>query len=406
MVQTIVTQCCIAGGGPAGMMLGFLLARAGVDVVVLEKHADFLRDFRGDTIHPSTLELMHELGLLEAFLKLPHSTAPTVSGRYGDLELTIADFRHLPTHCKYIALMPQWDFLNFLVEQGRRYKHFHLLMKANVTDLIEEGGRVVGARATSPDGALEIKAQLVVGCDGRHSTVREKARLVVEQIGAPMDVLWFRLSRPANDPEETMGVFLPGRILVMLNRVDYWQCAYVIPKGSIDDVHRRGIGGFQDTVEQAVPFLNGRMREIRDWDQVKLLTVAVDRLKTWYRSGLLCIGDAAHAMSPIGGVGINLAVQDAVAAANLLAEPLRAGSVDDDTLKGVQNRREFPTRVTQRLQVFLQNNVIQTVLGQAELKPPLVLKLLRRFPILRRIPARVLGLGVRPEHIRTPERAA
>jgi len=406
VVQTIVTQCCIAGGGPAGMMLGFLLARAGVDVVVLEKHADFLRDFRGDTIHPSTLELMHELGLLEAFLKLPHSTAPTVSGRYGDLELTIADFRHLPTHCKYIALMPQWDFLNFLVEQGRRYKHFHLLMKANVTDLIEEGGRVVGARATSPDGALEIKAQLVVGCDGRHSTVREKARLVVEQIGAPMDVLWFRLSRPANDPEETMGVFLPGRILVMLNRVDYWQCAYVIPKGSIDDVHRRGIGGFQDTVEQAVPFLNGRMREIRDWDQVKLLTVAVDRLKTWYRSGLLCIGDAAHAMSPIGGVGINLAVQDAVAAANLLAEPLRAGSVDDDTLKGVQNRREFPTRVTQRLQVFLQNNVIQTVLGQAELKPPLVLKLLRRFPILRRIPARVLGLGVRPEHIRTPERAA
>jgi 2-polyprenyl-6-methoxyphenol hydroxylase-like FAD-dependent oxidoreductase len=406
VAQTIVTQCCIAGGGPAGMMLGFLLARAGVDVVVLEKHADFLRDFRGDTIHPSTLELMHELGLLEAFLKLPHSTAPTVSGRYGDLELTIADFRHLPTHCKYIVLMPQWDFLNFLVEQGRRYKHFHLLMKANVTDLIEEGGRVVGARATSPDGALEIKAQLVVGCDGRHSTVREKARLVVEQIGAPMDVLWFRLSRPANDPEETMGVFLPGRILVMLNRVDYWQCAYVIPKGSIDDVHRRGIGGFQDTVEQAVPFLNGRMREIRDWDQVKLLTVAVDRLKTWYRSGLLCIGDAAHAMSPIGGVGINLAVQDAVAAANLLAEPLRAGSVDDDTLQGVQNRREFPTRVTQRLQVFLQNNVIQTVLGQAELKPPLVLKLLRRFPILRRIPARVLGLGVRPEHIRTPERAA
>ena len=406
MAQTIVTQCCIAGGGPAGMMLGFLLARAGVDVVVLEKHADFLRDFRGDTIHPSTLELMHELGLLEAFLKLPHSTAPTVSGRYGDLELTIADFRHLPTHCKYIALMPQWDFLNFLVEQGRRYKRFHLLMKAEVTDLIEEGGRVVGARATSPDGALEIKAQLVVGCDGRHSTVREKARLVVEQIGAPMDVLWFRLSRPANDPEETMGVFLPGRILVMLNRVDYWQCAYVIPKGSVDDVHRRGIGGFQDTVEQAVPFLNGRMREIRDWDQVKLLTVAVDRLKTWYRSGLLCIGDAAHAMSPIGGVGINLAVQDAVAAANLLAEPLRAGSVDDDTLQGVQNRREFPTRVTQRLQVFLQNNVIQTVLGQAELKPPLVLKLLRRFPILRRIPARVLGLGVRPEHIRTPERAA
>jgi 2-polyprenyl-6-methoxyphenol hydroxylase-like FAD-dependent oxidoreductase len=404
VAQAIATQCCVAGGGPAGMMLGFLLARAGIDVTVLEKHADFLRDFRGDTIHPSTLELMHELGLLDAFLKLPHSTAPTLSGRYGNLELTIADFRHLPTRCKYIALMPQWDFLNFLADHGRRYPRFNLLMRAEVTDLIEEGGRVRGVRAATPDGVLEVRAALVVGCDGRHSTVREKAGLIVEELGAPMDVLWFRVSRLSGDPEETMGLFLPGRILVMIERGNYWQCAYVIPKGSIEDVRARGIESFRAAVEQAVPFLKGRMREIKDWDQIKLLTVAVDRLKRWHRSGLLCIGDAAHAMSPIGGVGVNLAVQDAVATANILAEPLRAGPIDDGTLQKVQDRREFPTRVTQRVQVFLQNNVIRTVLGQSELKPPLALRLLQHYPILRRIPARVLGLGVRPEHIHTPER--
>ena len=405
MAQIIATQCCIAGGGPAGMMLGFLLARAGVDVVVLEKHADFLRDFRGDTIHPSTLELMHELGLLEAFLKLPHSAAPTVSGRYGDLELTIADFRYLPTRCKYIAMMPQWDFLNFLAERGRRYRGFHLLMNAEATDLIEQGGRICGVRANTPDGELEVQAPLVVGCDGRHSTVREKAGLAVKTLGAPMDVLWFRVSRPAGDPEETMGLFLPGRILVMIERGTYWQCAYVIPKGSIENVRRQGIESFRTAVERAVPFFKGRMREIKDWNQVKLLTVAVDRLPLWHRAGLLCIGDAAHAMSPIGGVGINLAVQDAVAAANILAEPLRAGSVDDVLLQQVQDRRAFPARVTQRVQVFLQNNVIRTVLAQSKLKPPLLLRLMQHFPILRRIPARVLGLGVRPEHIGTVERS-
>jgi 2-polyprenyl-6-methoxyphenol hydroxylase-like FAD-dependent oxidoreductase len=404
MGETITTRCCIAGGGPAGMMLGFLLARAGIGVTVLEKHKDFLRDFRGDTIHPSTLELMHELGLLDEFLKLPHSTAPTLKGRYGDLELTIADFRHLPTRCKYIALMPQWDFLNFLADHGRRYHGFRLLMQAEVTDLIEQGGRVVGVRAKSPKGDLDIKASLVVGCDGRHSTVREKARLEVEELGAPMDVLWFRLSRPADDPDETMGIFLPGRIFVMINRNDYWQCAYVIPKGSVEEVHRKGLEAFRAAIEQAVPVFKGRTGEIKDWDQVKLLTVAVDRLKRWHRDGLLCIGDAAHAMSPIGGVGINLAVQDAVAAANILAEPLRGGAVGDDVLQKVQDRREFPTRVTQSVQVFMQNNVIRNALAsQGELKPPLLLRLLRDFPPLRRFPARVLGLGVRPEHIRTPE---
>jgi 2-polyprenyl-6-methoxyphenol hydroxylase-like FAD-dependent oxidoreductase len=406
VADTLNTRCCIAGGGPAGMMLGFLLARAGFDVIVLEKHKDFFRDFRGDTIHPSTLELMHELGLLEEFLRLPHSTAPTIKGRYGSLELTIADFRHLPTRCKFIALMPQWDFLNFLADHGRRYRGFHLLMQAEVKDLIEEGGRITGVRATTPTGNLEIRAPLVVGCDGRHSNVRGKAGLEVEELGAPMDVLWFRLSRRSNDPDDTMGIFLPGRIFVMLNRGDYWQCAYVIPKGSIDEVHRRGLERFRTDIASAVPFVAGRLDELADWEQVKLLTVAVDRLKRWYRSGLLCIGDAAHAMSPIGGVGINLAVQDAVAAANILCEPLNTGAVRDDVLQKVQHRREFPTRVTQRIQLILQNNVIgRALVSHGELKPPLLFRLLGDFPLLRRFPARVLGLGVRPEHVGTPERA-
>jgi 2-polyprenyl-6-methoxyphenol hydroxylase-like FAD-dependent oxidoreductase len=405
MHETIATRCCIAGGGPAGMMLGFLLARAGIDVVVLEKHKDFLRDFRGDTIHPSTLEMMHELGLLSEFLKLPHERAEVLSGRYGSFPVTIADFRHLPTQCRFIALMPQWDFLNFLAEHGRRYTGFRLLMEAEAKELIEEGGRIAGLRAATPDGPLDIRATLVVGCDGRHSIVREKAALAVETLGAPMDVLWFRLSHKAGDRQQTGGVFLPGRIFVTLNRGDYWQCAYVIPKGSMDEVHRRGLPAFRADIANAVPDFSNRVDEITDWDQVKLLTVAVDRLNRWHRPGLLCIGDAAHAMSPLGGVGINLAVQDAVAAANILAEPLRGGAVSDGDLQSVQDRRTFPTRATQRLQIFMQNNVISAVLsGKNTLEPPLLLRLLQRFPMLRRIPARLLGLGIRPEHVGTPER--
>jgi 2-polyprenyl-6-methoxyphenol hydroxylase-like FAD-dependent oxidoreductase len=407
MAQSITTRCCIAGGGPAGVMLGFLLARAGIDVTVLEKHADFLRDFRGDTIHPSTLELMHELALLDEFLKLPHQRAPQLSGKFGDLDLTLADFSHLPTRCKFIALMPQWDFLNFLAEQGRRYPGFRLLMRTEANDLIVDNGRISGVKATTPDGPLSIRASLVVGCDGRDSAVREKAGLEIETLGAPMDVLWFSLARRPTDTDQTGGRFLPGRIFVTLNRGDYWQCAYVIPKGSLEEVRRRGLQDFRAGIARAVPMFADRTDEIVSWDQVKLLTVAVDRLKCWHRPGLLCIGDAAHAMSPIGGVGINLAVQDAVAAANILAEPLRANAVDDRVLEKVQARREFPTRFTQRIQVFLQDRVIRNVLAERDaLKPPLFVKLLRRFPILRRIPAQLIGLGVRPEHIRTPERVA
>jgi 2-polyprenyl-6-methoxyphenol hydroxylase-like FAD-dependent oxidoreductase len=349
---------------------------------------------------------MHELGLLGDFLKLPHEKAEVLSGRYGSFPVTIADFRHLPTRCRFIALMPQWDFLNFLAERGRRYPGFRLLMEAEATELIEEGGRVAGLRAVTPDGPLEIRCALVVGCDGRHSTVREQAGLAVETLGAPMDVLWFRLSHKAGDSQQTGGLFLPGRIFVTLNRGDYWQCAYVIPKGSLEEAYRRGLPAFRTDIANAVPDFANRVDEITDWDQVKLLTVAVDRLNRWHKPGLLCIGDAAHAMSPIGGVGINLAVQDAVAAANILAEPLRGGAVSDRDLQSIQDRRTFPTRVTQRLQIFMQNNVISAVLsGKNTLEPPLLLRLLQRFPILRRIPARLLGLGFRPEHIRTPERA-
>jgi 2-polyprenyl-6-methoxyphenol hydroxylase-like FAD-dependent oxidoreductase len=400
--ETMHARCCIAGGGPAGMMLGFLLARAGVDVLVLEKHADFFRDFRGDTIHPSTLDVVYELGLLDDFLKRPHQELRELRGWIGDAMVPVADFSHLPTRCKFIALMPQWDFLDFLARHGRAYPNFRLRMPAEVTGLIEEGGRIAGVRAQTPDGSLEVRADLTVGADGRHSTVRPNAALETMDLGAPIDVLWMRLSQRPDDPKQSLGRFVPGRVFVMIDRGDYWQCAFVIPKGGIDEVKRRGLAAFREEVAQVAPFLRDRVDELARWDDVKLLTVAVDRLRQWYRPGLLCIGDAAHAMSPIGGIGINLAIQDAVAAANILAEPLRRGPAAVEHLRAVQRRREWPTKLTQRAQVLIQNRVISRVLaGQAGGPLPLPVRLLRDWPFLRRIPARLIGMGIRPEHVRT-----
>ncbi|MFY9815169.1 MAG: FAD-dependent oxidoreductase [Pseudolabrys sp.] len=396
------TTCCIAGGGPAGMMLGFLLARAGVSVIVIEKHADFLRDFRGDTVHPSTLEMMYELGLLDEFLKLPHSVVKQISLQIGKDRVIVGHFEHLPVHCKFIALMPQWDFLNFIADRGRRYQTFDLRMQTEAIDLIEENGRVAGVRAKSPEGELEIRAELIVGCDSRHSTIRTKAGLKSDDYGAPMDVMWFRLSHWPGDSEETVGHIESGRMMVMLNRNDYWQCAYVIPKGTAEEVRSAGLDKFRQVIADMSPFVRDRLGEIESWDQVKLLTVAVDRLRRWFRPGLLCIGDAAHAMSPIGGVGINLAVQDAVAAANILAQPLRHGTMTIETLESVQRRREFPTRFTQRLQLVLQNNIIGPALEGRRPEAPFFMKMIQ-WPLLRRIPGRLLALGIRPEHIRTPD---
>jgi 2-polyprenyl-6-methoxyphenol hydroxylase-like FAD-dependent oxidoreductase len=400
--ETLAVRCCIVGGGPAGMMLGLLLARAGVEVLVLEKHADFFRDFRGDTIHPSTLEVVHELGLLEDFLTRPHQELREVRGWIGDEMIPVADFSRLPTRCKFIALMPQWDFLDFLTQHARKYPNFRLRMEAEVTGLIEQGGRVAGVRAHTPAGALEVRADLIVGADGRHSTVREKAGLQTIDLGASMDVLWMRLSQRSGDPKESMGRFDPGHVFVMIDRGDYWQCAFVIPKGGFADVKARGLDAFRAEVARVAPFLRDRVGEIADWDRVKLLTVAVNRVREWYRPGLLCIGDAAHAMSPIGGIGINLAVQDAVAAGNILAQPLRRGPAALDRLRAVQRRRELPTRITQRVQVIVQNRIIGRVLTmQAKaFSMPLPLRLLRAWPFLRRIPARLIGLGVQPEHVK------
>jgi len=386
------------------MMLGFLLARAGVDVIVLEKHADFLRDFRGDTIHPSTLEVIYELGLLEEFLKRPHQEIREFAGQIGDELIPLADLTHLPTHCKFLGFMPQWDFLDFLADEARSYPAFKLMMNAEVTDLLEAGNKIVGVKVSTPEGDLEIRAELTVGCDGRKSIVREQAGLLVESLGAPIDVLWFRLSRKPSDPGQVLGRFVTAKIMVMLNREDYWQCAFVIPKGAAEEIKRRGLEAFRADIVAIAPFLKDRVAELQDWDQVKLLTVLVDRLRKWYRPGLLCIGDAAHAMSPVGGVGINLAIQDAVATANILAGPLSVGYVSVNHLQKVQWRREFPTKVTQWGQVQVQERILKPVLGsRGQVRVPWFLRLFKRFPLLRRIPARLIGIGVRPEHVRTPD---
>ncbi len=401
--STLSTRCCVAGGGPAGMMLGFLLARAGVDVVVLEKHADFLRDFRGDTIHPSTLNIMKELGFLDEFLRLPHQKVYGLEGMFGDAKAPIGDFSALPKPCNYIAMMPQWDFLNFLAAKAAALNTFRLLMRTEAKSLIEEGGKIVGVNAVGPDGPLAIRADLVIAADGRHSALRAAAGLKVDDLGAPMDVLWFRVPRNESDGDETIGRFDLGRVYIRINRGAYWQCAYVIAKGSFEALKARGLDAFKADVARLMQMPIERLNEIASFDDVKLLSVAVDRLERWRRPGFLAIGDAAHAMSPVGGVGINLAVQDAVAAANQLAGPLLAGRVTEDDLAAVERRRLFPARATQFVQVMVHKSVIAHALSQAgPMKPPLAFRLIGRWAFLRQLLGRLVGLGVRPEHVRTP----
>lgn len=398
---TLTADCCIAGGGPAGMMLGLLLARAGVDVVVLEKHADFLRDFRGDTIHPSTLEAIERLGLLDEFLQRPHQEVTSLAGNVGGAVVTVADFTHLPTRCKFLAFMPQWDFLNFLAEHAASYPNFRLFAQSRVESLLYEGGAVRGVRAATPDGALEVRAALTVGADGRESAVRALAALEVREIGAPMDVLWLRLTKSSEDPHETFGYVRDGKIVALIDRGDYWQAAYVIPKDSYAQLREGGIERLREQLGATVPFLARRTAELAGWDDVKLLTVRVNRLRRWYAPGVLCIGDAAHAMSPIGGVGINLAIQDAIATANLLADPLREQRLRESDLRAVQRRREWPARATQSLQVFIGRTVIGRVMTEGR-APFLgtVSSLVRSLPFLTRIPAYLVAVGFRPERPR------
>jgi 2-polyprenyl-6-methoxyphenol hydroxylase-like FAD-dependent oxidoreductase len=402
--KTIATRCCIAGGGPAGMMLGFLLGRAGVEVVVLEKHKDFFRDFRGDTIHPSTLQVIYELGLLDEFLKLPHQQVEKLSAVVGSDTIALADFTHLPTHCRFIAFMPQWDFLDFLARHAKHYRSFTLKMQAEATGPILDGARIAGVHVNTPDGPLDIRADLVVDAEGRHSELRQAAGVDVVDLGAPMDVLWMRLSKKPSDASQALGRIEAGRFFIMLDRGDYWQCAYVIPKGAYDELRARGLEAFRKDIVDLSPTLADRVHELASWDDIKLLTVRIDRLKRWYRDGLLCIGDAAHAMSPIGGVGVNLAVQDAVAAANILARPLCEGPVPISVLAKVQERRQWPTEMTQSLQIVIQNRIISNVLSlKSQPKPPAIVRLFNWVPWLRRLPARLIGMGFRPEHVESPE---
>ena len=402
-MKVLTTTCVIAGGGPAGMMAGLLLARAGVDVIVLEKHKDFLRDFRGDTIHPSTLELMHELGLLERFLARKHTEVRDISVEIGKETFVVGDFTYLPTHCKFLALMPQWDFLDFLLGEAERYTNFRLMMQAEVTELLAMSGRIAGVLCETPDGLYQINAGLTIGADGRHSAVRAKSNLKVREFGAPFDVLWMRLPFQNGDPTEPVARFTGGDFFIMLYRGDYWQCAMVIPKGAFATMKAEGITGFRAKLRTVAGFARERVEAIESFDDVKVLDVRVDRLEQWARRGLLCIGDAAHAMSPVGGVGINLAIQDAVATANILGPVMRKRAPKLSDLRKIQRRREWPTKVIQWFQVKVQNNVlVPNFRARQTPKPPLVLRLANRFPFLRRIPARFIGVGLRPEHIRIP----
>lgn len=401
---TITTRCVVVGGGPAGMMLGYLLGRAGVDVIVLEKHADFFRDFRGDTVHPSTLQVMDELGLIDDFLKIPHDQLQKLDGYFGKTKLRLADISRTGAKYPFIAFMPQWDFLNFLRDKGARYPKLKVMMSTEATGLIWSADKVIGVTAATSDGPIEIRADLTVACDGRHSIVRPAAKLEVEEIAAPMDVLWFRASKTGAS-ESVLARVETGRMMVTLDRGGYWQCAFVIPKGGYDAVKARGLEAFLADVVDMAPVLKGGLHDVKGWDDVKLLTVAINRLKRWTRPGLLCIGDAAHAMSPVGGVGVNIAVQDAVATANLLAEKLASGAVTEDDCDAVRKRREFPMRMTQAMQVAAQNNVISVALksGGTPLKPPLFARVIGAVPWLQGLTARFIAVGVRPEHVHSPE---
>ena len=399
--NVIQTRCCIVGGGPAGMMLGFLLARAGVEVVVLEKHGDFLRDFRGDTIHPSTLELLHELGLLDDFLKLPHQELHSVQITADGKTVPVADFSQLPTHSKFIAFMPQWDFLSFLADNAQQYPQFHLRMETKATDLIEENGWITGVRATTPTGELTIKAQLIIGTDGRHSTIRDKASLAVQDFGVPIDVLWMRIPKDPSVGEQSLGYVRPGKFMVLIDRHEYFQCGFLIPKGQLDAVKQRGLAALQADILGLAPFVGEYVYKLDSWEKISLLAVKIDRLRQWYRPGLLCIGDAAHAMSPAGGVGINMAIQDAVATANLLAEPLRKEIVSIKDLARVQRRRQWPVRVIQAGQIFAHRRLINVAATRPTAFPPFILWLFRHVPVFRRLPAYLIGIGPRPEHIQT-----
>jgi 2-polyprenyl-6-methoxyphenol hydroxylase-like FAD-dependent oxidoreductase len=397
-------QVVVVGAGPAGMMLALLLARSGVTVRVLEKHPDFFRDFRGDTVHPSTLEILDELGILDAFLKLPHQEVRQLTGQVGDTSLTLADFTHLPTRAKFVAFMPQWDFLNFLAERARIYPAFTLQLEAEVIGLCVDGDRVTGVRARTPTGVSEIYADLVVGADGRTSTVRDAGGLKTTDFGAPMDVLWMRIPRKPTDPVQLLGRIDYGQVFVLIDRDDYWQAGLVVPKGTYEEIRERGLPALRADIGRLAPFLGDRVDALESWDDIKLLTVQVDRLEKWYRDGCICIGDAAHAMSPVGGIGINLAIQDAVAAANFLVPAFRrSNKVGNDVLEKIQKRRELPTRVVQRAQLLIQDGIIRRVLGRPgqRMRPPWIIRMIGSSALLRRIPARLVGLGFRREHVRT-----